>query len=498
MPRSEHDHVGGSRITVTCRLHWVLIATGLCISSVACSDPPGKTGGPIVPIALRATPTGLTDTPGRDLLEGIREKAGLLSNGAVTIAVGDLPSGDQADDQDGAAIQSVRDGGSDLAVVRAAAFSAVGDTEFAALQAPFLIDNEEQAARVAADPIADEMLASLGQIGLVGLAVAPSGLRHPVGWNTPLVALSDYRGATINTRPGIEIDRLFAAFGAKTDHSVGDERIAAAGAGTLRGIEVSLLQTPIGGAPATMTANVVLYTKFDVVIVNRKVYDGLSRTQRDVLRRAVSIALPDTLAARPSEAAAHATWCARDGVASVLASQSELADLKNASKSVITDLERDTFTKRAIGQIQALTIGTTQVALAPCSGPVLEPSQVVAAGDQSGLDGTWRWETTRQDLLDAGVPTAEVEKDVGVYTFVLRNGELSGDTPTGRCYGAYKINGNRFAWAWVADGLCGGDFEGRFTRKGDHLTFTFGPNDQNAAFYRGVFKGGLVRIGDVP
>lgn len=68
----------------------------------------------------------------------------------------------------------------------------------------------------------------------------------------------------------------------------------------------------------------------------------------------------------------------------------------------------------------------------------------------------------------------------------------------GRCYATYRINGDRFAWAWVPDGLCGGDFEGRFTRSGDHLRFTFGPNDQNGAFYRGVFKGGLVRIGDVP
>ena len=135
MPRSDHDHVAGASIAFGRHVQWLVIASGLCVSSAACSDPPAKTGGDVVPITLRATPTGLTDTPGRDLLEGIRVKAGALTNGAMTIAVGDLPSGDQANDQDGAAIESVRNGGSDLAVVRSAAFSAAGDTAFAALQA---------------------------------------------------------------------------------------------------------------------------------------------------------------------------------------------------------------------------------------------------------------------------------------------------------------------------------------------------------------------------
>jgi hypothetical protein len=182
----------------------------------------------------------------------------------------------------------------------------------------------------------------------------------------------------------------------------------------------------------------------------------------------------------------------------VLADEADVAELKNAARSAIADLESDTFTQRAIARIRDLATGTAAAALTACSGPNFVDSQVVAVGDQNVIDGTWRWETTRQDLLDAGVLPAEVDKDVGVNTFVLHGGELSGDTPTGRCYGTYTINGTRFAWAWVPNGLCGGDFQGTFTRSGDHLTFTFGPGDENDAFYGGVFKGGLVRIGDVP
>ena len=498
MPRSMFGRAHGSGVTFTTRLQRGLLAMGFCVTSVACAEPPAKTGGDIAPITLRATPTGPMNSPGRDLLELIGEKAGSLSNGAVNIAVGDNPAGADAENEDSAAIRFVRDGSADVAVVRAAAFSAEGVTGFAALQAPFLVDNEQLAARVAADPIAGEMLASLDQIGLVGLAIAPSGLRHPIGWYRPLLALSDYQGSTINTRPGLEIDQLFAAFGATTDHTIGDERISAAANGTLRGIEASLLQTPVGGAPAIMTVNVVLYTKFDVVIVNKRMFDGLSTPQRDVLRRAVIDAVPETLAARPSEADAHASWCAQEGVASVLADEADVDELQNAARTAIADLERDAYTKTVIARIRDLKTGTTAAALTACSGPNYVDSQVVAEGDQHVIDGTWRWETTRQDLLDAGVPPAEVDKDVGVKTFVLHGGELSGDTPDGRCYGTYTINGNRFAWAWAPNGLCGGDFGGTFTRSGDNLTFTFGPGDEGAAFYGGYFKGGLVRIGDVP
>ncbi|MEP7114643.1 MAG: TRAP transporter substrate-binding protein DctP [Ilumatobacteraceae bacterium] len=478
----------------------MLVAATTVVAAVAsCADAPAKTGGKIAPVTLRTTVTGEMNTPGRDLLEMIRTTANTLSNGAVDLAGGDFAAGVHGDDQDGAAIQRVRDGSADFAVVRAAAFTAAGDLRLAALQAPFLIDNEELAVRVAADPIANEMLATLTQIGLVGLAIVPSGLRHPIGWNKPLVTLSDYRGAIINTRPGIDIDRVFAALGATTDHSVGDERLVAARNGTLRGIELSLLQipAPVGGAPATMTSNVVLYSKFDVVIVNKKFFDAMNGGQRDALREAVRDAVVATLAGRPSESEAHQAWCDGAG-ASVLATPSDLADLQAATASVVTDLERNDFTQGAIQRIRELATGTHPVSYTTCAGPTSTPTRLVAVGDQSVLDGTWRWETTRQNLLDAGVPPNEVAKDVGINTFILHGGELSGHTPTGLCYGTYKINGSRFAWAWVADGLCGGDFEGAFIRDGDKVTFAFGPDDENGRFYDGFFKGGLVRIGGAP
>ena len=475
----------------------LLAVSVVVVVLTSCGQAPSKSGGNIAVVTVRATSTGESDTPGGDLMEAIKSKAAALSYGAIDVTIGNLADGENGLDQDGAAIKLVRNGGADIAVVRSAAFSMAGVNSFAALQAPFLIDNEQVAESVAADPIGREMLGSLDRIGLVGLAVAPGGLRHPFGWNKRLVGLSDYANATINTRPGLEVDKLFKAFGARTDHSVGQERSTAATDGTLNGVEVSLQQRLSTGPPMIMTANVVLYSKFDVVIVNKKFLNGLSHAQQDAVRNAVTAAIPATLAARPTETAAFADWCAQPGNVALLASASELADLKNAAAPVTADLESDAFTKKAIARIRQLDVGAKPTELEPCRGPQPTSVTIEAAGDQSVIDGTWRIETTLQGLVDVGVSPSDAAKDVGVSTWVLHNGTLSGETPTIPCHGTYKINGNMLSWAFNPDS-CGGAFQGTFVRDGDHLTFNVDPAASGGSFFVGFFKGGLTRIGDVP
>ena len=472
-------------------------ASILVVAAVSCGNAPSKAGGSLTAVALRATSTGAADTPGGDLMEAIKAKADALSNGAVKITIGDLADGDSGIDQDGAAIKLVGSGSADIAVVRAAAFSAVGVTDFAALQAPFLIENEQVAESVAADPIAATMLDSVDRLDLVGLAVAPSGLRHPFGWHKPLVGVADYAGATINTRPGVEIDKLFDALGAKTDHSVGVDRSTAAATGELDGVEVSLQQHLSTGPPLIMTADVVLYSKFDVVIVNKKLFNGMNRAQRDVLRAAVTAAIPETIGARQTETAAFADWCAQKGNVAVLASASDVSDLESATTQLIGELESDLFTKKAIGRIRELAAGTGPVELGACAGPVDESVQIEAIGDQRVIDGTWRFEVTAQNLLDAGVPPGEVAKDVGVNTYIFVDGILSAPTLPVPCYGAYKINGNQLSWAFNPDS-CGGTFRATFTRDGDEMTFAVDESTPDGPYFAGVFKDGLTRIGDVP
>src|SRR3954453_17627390 len=131
---------------------------------VACSSPPAKSGGVIDPVTLHSflpSPAG-NHQPGDDLLEAISRIANASSNGAVSIAT--TPQSPSADGP-GDVLAGVRDGRIDLGIIRASRFSMAGMTSFQALQAPFVIDNEVLAERVASDHIATEMMSGLDKLG---------------------------------------------------------------------------------------------------------------------------------------------------------------------------------------------------------------------------------------------------------------------------------------------------------------------------------------------
>lgn len=474
------------------RIWSVLVA----LLMASCTTPTSKFGGDMVPVVLRAGAGSAADGPGGDLLAHLAEEAEQSTNGALHLAVDSaLESG--GIDQDLRILQRLQDGELDIGVIRAPTFSSVGLTSFQALQAPFLIDNDELAQRVSADPIAKEMLDRLDTIDLVGLALVPGGLRHPVGWHQPLLSLQDYQGAVINSRPSPDVDRLFAALGASTDHSVGQERITNASRGLLRGLDMSLLIHPSDGAPAALTTNVVLYTQFDVLAIRREAFAGLSSRQRAALEAALTRTVKQTQDSRPAEAAAAHAWCELPGQATVAARPEDLAMLRAAGTVLIDQLRKDAFTARVLDRINSLAVGTRLAELPICAGPPGPSISVSPRGDQRVLDGTWRFDTTSQDLLDAGVPANEVDKDVGVHTYVFRNGRLTGGKQGEHCTGSYVVDDPRFAWSFDPTS-CGGSFQATYALEGDHMVLNIDPMTLDGWFFRGYLKNGLVRIGDLP
>ena len=91
--------------------------------------------------------------------------------------------------------QQAIDGDLDLALVAARAWDTVGVRTLSPLQAPFLVTSDELMAQVVADPIQDDLLAGLPEVGVVGLGLWPEGLRHPFGFGAPLNEPADYDGA---------------------------------------------------------------------------------------------------------------------------------------------------------------------------------------------------------------------------------------------------------------------------------------------------------------
>ena len=85
----------------------------------------------------------------------------------------------------------------DLAVVPVRTWSDAGVTSLQALQAPFLIDNDALLTAVTGDDaLVQPLLDGMQEQGLVGLAVWPEGLRHPLAFEqngAPLLSPDDFK-----------------------------------------------------------------------------------------------------------------------------------------------------------------------------------------------------------------------------------------------------------------------------------------------------------------
>jgi TRAP-type C4-dicarboxylate transport system substrate-binding protein len=105
----------------------------------------------------------------------------------------------------------------DLVQVAARAWDVAGVNVFRPFVAPFLITNYDLEQAVIASPTADAALAGLAPVGLVGIALVPGGMRHPVGSTKPILALADLAGAHVAIVPSGVAQQTFQAFGATAE-----------------------------------------------------------------------------------------------------------------------------------------------------------------------------------------------------------------------------------------------------------------------------------------
>jgi hypothetical protein len=111
-------------------------------------------------------------------------------------------------DAETATIQEVRRGRVDLAKVPARAWNTVGVTSFDALLAPFLVTTYALERRLVSGDLGQKMLEGVERAGVVGLALLPGELQHPVGIRRDLIGPASYRGATVAVRSGGGTDSI--------------------------------------------------------------------------------------------------------------------------------------------------------------------------------------------------------------------------------------------------------------------------------------------------
>jgi len=332
-------------------------ATVVGCGSSAGADKAGGTGGGPVVLRMASTPFGLADVP--PVTEFVR-RVEALSGGALQIKVSSN-WGDYAPGAEAQVVRAVAAGTVDLGWAGSRVFDTLGVPGFQALSAPMLIDSYPLESAVLRSEIPDRMLAGLSKLGVSGLGVLGEQLRLPFSARRPLLAPADWRGVLFGTyRSGVQ-EQAIRALGATPVVAFATYRTHDLADGQIQGFELDISRYVRDVGPAGtlyVTANMVLWPQFDVLVANPHRLASLSSQQRSWLQQAAGDAARDSVALATGGAAAHIRQACAVGARFVTATPADLAAMRKALSAVYQSLETDPQTRAAIQQIQRLKTAT--------------------------------------------------------------------------------------------------------------------------------------------
>ncbi len=432
------------------RTYPVIFALGGLLVATGCgSTPPTKAGGESPPITLTAVATTAAGFPGGDQLAYFASRVGDLSAGDIRVDI--LGATDAAHERD--TVESVQTGKVDIGMVPARVFDTMEVTSLRALQAPFLIDRNAVADAVLADPLADDMLAGLDDIGLTGLALTFDSLRQPMGTPDPLLAPADFDGATVAVLSSATQQAAYRALGAEITEAVDAELTVGINEGTIQGRDGSIQVVP-GATLGPITANATLGLKANTLFADSNLFDGLTSGQQQVLRQAAAETRDWAATQHVSLAEAARSYCAAGHGDVVLSNDAQLAAMYTAVEPVYAELEADEFTRQAIERIREVEASTPeQPDVAACTSASTGESttdtapaatDAASTDDQTAIDGVWRWEVTLDPTADRPDAARQASMNNGTLTFEFNNGHrLATESSGNQHYGTYVLHGDQ-------------------------------------------------------
>jgi TRAP-type transport system periplasmic protein len=351
----------------------------------------------------------------------------------------------------------VRDHELDLGYVGAEVWDELGVTTLSGVFAPLLVDSDPLLDAVARGRLAARLLGGLRHAGVVGLALVPRSLGPVEGRARAFLTPGDFAGARVAVMASRTIDMTLRQLGARPVHP------SMAAIGTWEGrVDAQLPGFDEALVAGVVAGNVLLLPKLNTLFANPESVNRLSRDQRLALRRAAARTRAHVTATRPSAQAALDAFCSggrgaspSGGGRAVLASTSQLAMLRRATRPVYARLRRDRTTDELIERIEAVKGSLPPVPTAHlprgCSvAKVARPGggRPRPAGD---LNGTYRWLLTKADAIafGRGANNAETLAELpSVTTMTLRDGKWQlGEGPDG---GTYTATAHRISFVWPA------------------------------------------------
>jgi TRAP-type C4-dicarboxylate transport system substrate-binding protein len=461
------------------------------------------------PLTLRLAVADDVDRPSDPYVRAFVDEVATRSDGTLTIE----PVFDAGRDTEQGFEQGVAhllvDGAYELALSAGRAWHDAGVTSLLALQAPFLIADDELAVAVARSQVADDLLTGMADHGVVGLALWPEDLRHPVAFEPcigPLVSPEQFDGLTVRAIPSAITTDVIEALGAA--HTWVDGYEALVERCEIQAAESGLRQgASLPGRP-TFTANVTFFPKYQVLAANGDAFDGLSAERQALLREAAQAVRDQALDEHPSDAEAAAEWCASGGRV-VLAGPDAVAAFEEAVQPVYDQLAADPVVADAIADIQSLKASMEATStIEPCgaqsetSAPEASAGAVAVVPDgistgEPGLPapGVYRRQATLEELSEFVSPE-RAQEFVGPITPTF-DGER---WAFGTCGGPYALIADSFVrLTYELDpGTCGtAPLDLLWTNAGaDSAQSTTGPGANEID--QAIFTGRWARIGEAP
>ena len=313
----------------------------------------GTKAGPAPPaVTLQLATVEDADAEYIDDARRFADEVGVLTNGSVTVTLlleADAPWSPESEQRVTAMTKA---GTTELAMVPPRVFDTIGIHGFEPLQTPFLIDSPELAGAITTGDIATGMLAELEQQGLVGLGLVYDGLRRPLAPHGALTAADQFDGLLIRVPiSGMTFD-MFSALGAVADAGA-NHRTATTGElypAMETQLDIAASDYPVG---STVTANVVFFPKFNVLLANPAAFARLSSDQQGALRRAATDTVAAAVATTADDEAMAQSFC-EGGRRVVMAAGSEVGAMRARVAPLVTRLRSDPATHRAVSAIEHL------------------------------------------------------------------------------------------------------------------------------------------------
>lgn len=444
-----------------------LLVVGALTSGCGSGNGDTKSGGGSPQVVLTMGTDDVAGRPSSDAIEEFARQVAQRSDGNLTVEPKFKAAGDDADDWDQQVARMIVAGDLDLGVIPARAWDTEGVTSMRALQAPFLVDSDALVDAIVTGDVADEALAGLDEIGIVGLTLLPEGLRHIYSFGDPLLGPADFDGALIRSPNSATSYLLFEALGARADDLPGDKFGAAIDAGTVAAAESSFQLASTLDQGTIVAGNVVVFPKLNTVVANAARLDELTDEQRQILEDAAQATLEWARGGVTPDAELANEFCTSQRGSVVLASDSDIAALRAAAEPVYATLKADPATAGMIDTISALkktVAAPAPVAACTATPPSADDGTTAASPD---IDGVYRYEVTAAYLTERGVTP---DGEDGVHTITLRDGLFKDEWPNGECTGTYTSDGSRFTFRW--DSGCYGDWSMTLVSTGDEVRWT--------------------------